>query len=353
MIARALAVLVVLAAALPARAAPIDDAKKAFAEGKAAFERGDYEQALAAYQRANMILPAPNLYYNIGATYERLGRYQEAALAFDKYFEMAGAATTDEDKDFQEKLRARAEADRKRQDVAPTRQPPPPPPATTQQPYAQQPYAQQPYAQQPYFMPPPGPSREARLKEAHARRTRAIVLMAIGVPMSVVGISVLAWAVAPSVNLTLGEEWGYGFLGFTLGVVGVTLWAPGAASFVKSSHDIKEWSRPEPTTPQPLREVRLKDAKARRTRAIVLMAIGVPMSVVGISVLAWAVAPNTALSLGEEWGYGFIGFTLGVVGVTLWAPGAASFVKSSHDIKEWSRPEPTTPQPLPPPARGF
>src|SRR5512143_916040 len=153
MIARALGVLIVLAAALPARAAPIDDAKKAFAEGKAAFERGDYEAALTAYQRANMILPAPNLYYNICATYERLGRYQEAALAFDKYFEMAGAPTTDEDKDFQEKLHARAEADRKRQDVAPTRQEPAQPPPTVTPP----PYNRQPYYQQPYFMPPPGP----------------------------------------------------------------------------------------------------------------------------------------------------------------------------------------------------
>src|SRR6478672_9346160 len=155
MIARALAVLLLLTA-LPARAAPIDDAKKAFAEGKAAFERGDYEAALAAYQRANMILPAPNLYYNIGATYERLGRYQEAALAFDKYFEMAGTPATDEDKEFQDKLHARAEADRKRQDVAPTKQEPAqPPPAAAAPPYYRQPYYPQPA---PYFLPPPGPS---------------------------------------------------------------------------------------------------------------------------------------------------------------------------------------------------
>jgi tetratricopeptide (TPR) repeat protein len=256
MIARALGVVVVLAAALPARAAPIDDAKKAFAEGKAAFERGDYEAALTAYQRANMILPAPNLYYNIGATYERLGRYQEAALAFDKYFEMAGTPASDEDKEFQEKLHARAEADRKRQDIAPTKQEPvqqqqqqqQPPPATTAPPYYRQPYYPQPA---PYYLPPPGPSREQRLKDARARRTRAIVLMAIGVPMSIVGIALVSWAVAPSVDLSLGEEYGYGFLGFTFAVVGVTLWAPGAASFVKSSRDIKEYSKPEPT-PQPL-----------------------------------------------------------------------------------------------------
>src|SRR3954453_22980501 len=137
MIARALAVLVLLSA-LPARAAPIDDAKKAFAEGKAAFERGDYEQALAAYQRANMILPAPNLYYNIGATYERLGRYQEAALAFDKYFELAGAPQNDEDRAFQEKLRSRAEADPKRPNLPPpTRPTPAPAPAPAPPPAAQ------------------------------------------------------------------------------------------------------------------------------------------------------------------------------------------------------------------------
>jgi tetratricopeptide (TPR) repeat protein len=248
MIARALAVLVLVLAALPARAAPIDDAKKAFAEGKAAFERGDYEQALAAYQRANMILPAPNLYYNIGATYERLGRYQEAALAFDKYFEMAGAPTSDEDKTFQDKLHERAEADRKKQN-APTQQ-------QVQQPQQQQqqaapPYYRQPYYQQPFYMPPQGPSREDRLKNARSRRTRAIVLMAIGVPMTIAGVGVLAWAVAPSTNLSLGEEWGYGFLGFTFGVVGITLWAPGAASFVKSSNDINTLSKPEPMPPQP------------------------------------------------------------------------------------------------------
>jgi len=251
LIARALA-LVVMLVALPAvcHAAPIDDAKKAFGEGKAAFERGDYEQALAAYQRANTILPAPNLYYNIGATYERLGRYQEAALAFDKFFEMAGAPTTDEDRDFQDKLHARTEVDRKRQDVAP--KPAQPVQVQPQQPQPQQappPYYRQPYYQQPYYMPPP-PNREARLKEARGRRMRAIVLMSIGVPMCLAGIGVMAW----SFDNGPGDEAsdiGYGFMGVTLAVVGVTLWAPGAASFVKSSRDLREWSKPEPLPPGP------------------------------------------------------------------------------------------------------
>ena len=248
MIARFLALIAVLGA-LPARAAPIDDAKQAFAEGKAAFERGDYEQALSAYQRANMILPAPNLYYNIGATYERLGRYQEAALAFDKYFEMAGAAPTDEEKDFQEKLHARAEANRKRQNVAPQPQTgaaPQPQTGAAPQPYDGQPY----YPPQPSLAPTPQPLREARLKEAKARHTRAIVLMAIGVPLSVAGIAVLSWALTDNALATT-SVYGWTFAGITFGVVGVTLWAPGAASFVRSSKDLREWSKPEPAPPGP------------------------------------------------------------------------------------------------------
>jgi tetratricopeptide (TPR) repeat protein len=252
MIARLVALLAVLVA-LPAGAAPIDDAKKAFAEGKAAFERGEYEKALSAYQRANMILPAPNLYYNIGATYERLGRYQEAALAFDKYFELAGTATSDEEKDFQEKLRARSEADRKRPNA--------PPVAAPQQPAQQPPVQQPPSYPQPYYAPAPyyagaplQQPREVRLREARSRRTRAIVLMAIGAPMSAAGIGVFSWALA-DLTLDTTSEAGWGFVGATLFVVGVTLWAPGAASFVKSSHDIKELSqdlaKPQPIPPGP------------------------------------------------------------------------------------------------------
>ena len=170
---------------------------------------------------------------------------------------MAGTPTTDEDKDFQDKLRARAEADRKKQNA---------PVQARQQQQQQQQQPQSPAAAgaagalpaavlsaaaDPTTFRRAGPTREVRLKNAKSRRTRAIVLMAIGVPMSLAGIGVLAWAVAPSVPLSFGEEWGYGFLGSTFGVVGVTLWAPGAASFVKSSHDIKELSKPEPT-PQPM-----------------------------------------------------------------------------------------------------
>src|SRR5579859_6339694 len=107
-----------------AQAAPIDDAKAAFQAGKEAFERGDYELALQSFQRANQLVPAPSLMYNIGNTHERLGHYKEAASAFEGYLSQAGPPTTDDEKDFQEKLRARIAANKKRADQ--TQAPPPP-----------------------------------------------------------------------------------------------------------------------------------------------------------------------------------------------------------------------------------
>ena len=231
-----------LVVATPVAAAPIDDAKRAFSEGKAAFERGDYETALTSYQRANMILPAPNLYYNIGATYERLGRFQEAALAFDKYFEMAGAPQSDEDRAFQTSLRTRAENDRKQQDL-PTRAPAPPP----QQVYVQQRPPQ--WYGGPQYMPvPQGPPREVRLEQAKARRARAIALLAIGGALSAAGIiSTGYYGGADGID---GTTRGVGiWLGASAFIVGVTLWAPGASSFVHASRDIKELSQPEPLPP--------------------------------------------------------------------------------------------------------
>jgi tetratricopeptide (TPR) repeat protein len=232
----------ILFAAGGAAAAPIDDAKKAFAEGKAAFERGDYDAALSAYQRANTILPAPNLYFNIGVTYERLGRYQEAALAFDKYLELAGAPQADEDRDFQEKLRARAEADRKRADVpgearAEPPLPPSPPPQTGY------------YTPPAYYPPPYVPTvpiigdRQSRLREAQRHRTNALVLIGIGVPLTALGIAAATYGFGFS---TTNAQYGWDFAGLTLGVVGITLWAPGAVSFVRWNRVISDLARSKP-----------------------------------------------------------------------------------------------------------
>ena len=95
-------------------AGPPPEAKKAFADGKAAFERGEYDNALQLFHRAALIAPAPSLYYNIGMAYERLARYEDSAIAFEKYLQLIEAPQTEEDRTFQANLRARATANRTR-----------------------------------------------------------------------------------------------------------------------------------------------------------------------------------------------------------------------------------------------
>jgi hypothetical protein len=130
-----------------AAAAPIDEAKVAFAAGKAAYERGDYPTALAEFERANQLAPAPTLEYNIGATYERLGRYREAAAAFDRYLATVEPPQTDDERRLVEDVRARAAADHQRADAAP-------PPAAAPQTNGYNPFGSS-------AAPPPGVSTAA------------------------------------------------------------------------------------------------------------------------------------------------------------------------------------------------
>ena len=124
-------------------------------------------------------MPAPSLQYNIGNCHERLGHYKDAAASFERYLELSGAATTDDEKEFQEKLRARIASNKKRAESTQAL-----PPPTYQQPIYQPPPT--------YYVPPtpPPPPREFLLKTARARRTRAIALMATGLAMHVIGMGV-------------------------------------------------------------------------------------------------------------------------------------------------------------------
>jgi hypothetical protein len=249
---RPLMCIVLLAAS--AQAAPMDDAKAAFQAGKEAFERGEYENALANFLRANQLVPAPSLQYNIGNCQERLARYAEAAAAFERYLELAGPPTTDDEKDFQEKLRARIVANRNRASQA---QPPPPPV-----------YQQPTYQPPPTYYVPPAPEpvpRDYLLRTQRARRTRAIALMATGVALNVLGIAFLIDGltdphgngtcdiftnVCSSGSTTSGANIAEDFFGITFAVVGITLWAPGAASFVGANRQIAELMK-QPATPEP------------------------------------------------------------------------------------------------------
>ena len=219
-------------------AAPIDDAKVAFASGKEAFERGEYESALTAFLKADRLAPAPNLTYNIGNTYERIGRYTDAATSFERYLGQAGPPTSEEEKQFQENLRARIAANRKRSELNAAQSAPP--------------VLNAPYQTLPNYYPSfqtPQAFREMKRKELRGRRGRAIALMAIGASLQVIGIVPLALAASEHDSLTLGVE---DFFGVSLEIVGLTLWIPGAVSFARSERELKELSaQPTPRAELP------------------------------------------------------------------------------------------------------
>ncbi len=62
-----------------------DEAREVFERGRAAYARGEYEGALAAFQEAYELSERPELLYNIGQTADRLRRDREALEAFDGY----------------------------------------------------------------------------------------------------------------------------------------------------------------------------------------------------------------------------------------------------------------------------
>jgi hypothetical protein len=191
----------------------LSDAKAAFAEGRAAFERGDYERALGEFQKANALAPAPSLQYNMGKTYEKLGRYKDAVAAFEKYLELVGAPANDEDKKFQEDLKLRIEADRKQPDRAPA--PAPQPGQPQPQPYYQPAPQPQPYyynnpyqpAYNPYgYQQPIVNPREVRLSTAKRKRTNGIVQTTVGGFFLIMGVALTADACARTLGCNFGTS---------------------------------------------------------------------------------------------------------------------------------------------------
>jgi hypothetical protein len=186
----------------------LDEAKAAFADGRAAFERGDFERALTQFQRANSLAPAPSLSYNMGKTYEKLGRYREAVSAFERYLEQMGAPANNEDKKFQDDLRLRIEADRQLPERAPQGPAPAFPPPASAPPTSAQPspsYPPQPYAYdnryQPAYNPyayqaPMATPRELRLASARRKRTNGVVRLVVGSAFLILGSALTADACA-------------------------------------------------------------------------------------------------------------------------------------------------------------
>jgi tetratricopeptide (TPR) repeat protein len=113
-------------AVAPTTPEQFDASRIAYAEGAKSYERGDYDAALTQFQRAYDLAPSPEFWFNIARCHERLGRWAEAAGAYERY--LAGKPTVEDAVQIRERisdLRLRAhEVARLAQATAP---PPPPP----------------------------------------------------------------------------------------------------------------------------------------------------------------------------------------------------------------------------------
>ena len=82
------------AVATSPRFAAIEDpdttvARRHFERGAKAYERGDYEVALRAFEAALAIKPSPALRFNIARCADRLGDWQRAAAEYERYLPSA------------------------------------------------------------------------------------------------------------------------------------------------------------------------------------------------------------------------------------------------------------------------
>lgn len=82
--------------AAPSARAQSDDARKAaraaFGRALAAENRDDWRSAIVEYQEAYRLAPHPDVLYNIGAVYERLGELRAAAEQYQQYLDTKDAA---------------------------------------------------------------------------------------------------------------------------------------------------------------------------------------------------------------------------------------------------------------------
>ena len=107
---------------VPTTPEQFESSRQAYAEGAAAYERGAYDKALEHFQNAYDLAPSPEFWFNIARCHERLGRWAEAAAAYDRY--LAGKPTVEDAVQIRERisdLKVRAA------EAARAKQPPPAP----------------------------------------------------------------------------------------------------------------------------------------------------------------------------------------------------------------------------------
>jgi hypothetical protein len=86
-------VLIVIAALAGDAAADATRAAEHFAAAQEAERRNDWRAAIASYELAYQVSPHPNVLYNIGVNYQRLGEGRQAAAYLRRYLEAAPRAS--------------------------------------------------------------------------------------------------------------------------------------------------------------------------------------------------------------------------------------------------------------------
>lgn len=98
------------------KAAADQRARELFLKADAAYAEGRYEEALAKFQEAHDLSGRPQLLFNISNALERLGRYEEAVLALEKYLASGKAKDRDVVQKRLVNLKKRVEEQKKEQE---------------------------------------------------------------------------------------------------------------------------------------------------------------------------------------------------------------------------------------------
>ena len=98
------------------KAATDQRARELFQKGDVAYSEGRYEEALAAFQEAYDLSGRSQLLFNVSNALERLGRYQEAVDALDKYLASGKAKDRDVVQKRLANLKKRVEEQKKEQE---------------------------------------------------------------------------------------------------------------------------------------------------------------------------------------------------------------------------------------------
>jgi tetratricopeptide (TPR) repeat protein len=81
---------------------PIDTearAMTAFNDGQAAYDRGDYKEALELFLEAQSLYPSPVFHYNIARCYEALENYEQAITSYNAYLRSTKSSTGQDPED--------------------------------------------------------------------------------------------------------------------------------------------------------------------------------------------------------------------------------------------------------------